>query len=429
MKLRLFLITGVSLSIFMLHGPTMAQMTCDDYLTHSTYARATVLKPALFEIIHREFDILMSEEKLSRLDQLVNGTGRITKKNQMEFIEAVAELDWVNDAQRKEASVLLGRKITFDQAIGLKMARALGRTEPGRNTELPGFSGNYTGDQIRRKDRILELAGFSISERFELMADKLVEDILSNYSAQNLFRDPPPTSAAQAEAMNDEVFRALNYESAAVSPGPRKDALSKSEARQLYDYLNNFPLFQELSTNKKYDPDGKTGFCFGRAFIADIESRRFGLPKGSIKKAWAVGEITTHITWRFHVTLIVKAEGGGWWTLDRFFQEGPLKLEEWFARMKKFNASGDLRLHVTESARFGPSNSQRYTKEELASAVYNDYFTTLLNYFHEKSIEQKNEKIAKAEAAARDATEMSDSTAAQKKVPWYLRIWRPKISR
>jgi hypothetical protein len=403
-------------------------MTCDDYLTHSTYARATVLKPALFEVIHREFDILMSEEKLSRLDQLVNGTDRITKKNQMEFIEAVSELDWINPAQRKEASVLLGRKITFDQAIGLKMARALGRTEPGRNTDLPGFSGNYTGDQIRRKDRILELAGFSIPERFELMADKLVEDILSNYSAQNLFRDPPPASAAQAEAMNAEVFRALNYEAAAVSPGPRKNALSKSEAQQIYDYVNGFPLFQELRTNRKYDPDGKTGFCFGRAFIADIESRRFGLAKGSIKKAWAVGEITTHIQWRFHVTLIVKAEDGGWWAIDPF-HEGPLKLEEWFARMKKFNAAGDLRLHITESARLGPSNSQRYTKEELASAVYNDYFTTLLNYFHEKSIEQKNEKLAKAEAAVRDATEMSDSTAAQKKDPWYLRIWRTKISR
>jgi hypothetical protein len=187
-------------------------------------------------------------------------------------------------------------------------------------------------------------------------------------------------------------------------------------------------LFKELRSNTKYDPDGKTGFCFGRAFIADIESRRFGLAKGSIKKAWAIGEITTDVQWRFHVTLIVKAEGGGWWAIDPF-HKGPLKLEEWFARMKEYNAAGDLRLHITESARFGPSNSQRYTKEELASAVYNDYFTTLLNYFHEKSIEQKNEKIANAEAAGRRVTEGSDSTAAQNKDPWYLRFWRRKISR
>jgi hypothetical protein len=85
----------------------------------------------------------------------------------------------------------------------------------------------------------------------------------------------------------------------------------------------------------KYDPKGIIGFCFGRSMAAHLLARQVGLREDSIRTLFAIGNlhVTADLTWRFHVTTVVKGQDGLWYALDPIMA-GPMPAEAWIAQVR-----------------------------------------------------------------------------------------------
>jgi hypothetical protein len=92
-----------------------------------------------------------------------------------------------------------------------------------------------------------------------------------------------------------------------------------------------------LDQLNKYDPQKLTGFCFGRAMAVHILARQRGLKPQSIKKQFIVGDLrgirAKETEWRFHLTTLVKGEGGKWYAIDPIFPR-VLTQTEWIEKTR-----------------------------------------------------------------------------------------------
>lgn len=361
---------------------SQAQNTCKVLFSKLPSDKIESLNLAIFN----EFGVTLSNAHLIKLDNLVNRGFSPKGASSRWFKSILRRLTVVNTLQKKEASAFLEREISDDQAKALRLARALGRTEAGKNPELFAFSENYTPDQIQRKDRILELAGFSLEERLALIGNKFVDDVLTNYTAENLYKDQDFQQPAQAQAMNKEVIREMNKEPIIDSEN-RKQSFEEQEVTEVYESVTRNPIVRLLRA-LKYDPNGRMGFCFGRAFVSHLEALRRGIAKNSVRKVVVVGRIKAvfgKTIWRYHIATAVRAKSGGWWVVDPFMGKA-VTLEAWYESMHQHDLNGSLRLYATEGSRFGPDESLRYTKAEFMYEGFNNYFKDVLNYFHLRSL-------------------------------------------
>lgn len=339
--------------------------------------------------IGNEFNLVLNDVNMAFIDKTVNRGVEITPQARAQFQTILKDLKIADSKLTKDVSTLLERTLTEEQATALKLARALGRTEKGENESLKAFSGNYTELQLERKDRILDLAGFSFEERAAIVGNKFVEDVLTKYTAENLIWDNTAKTPEEAVAMNNEVIKQMDAESAAEYSGKRINAIDKKTARNLYEEVTRHPVARLLKVNK-YDPEHKMGFCFGRAMTSHLEALHMGLDKNSIRKVFVAGSmkaIVGDIIWQFHVATAVKSSDGGWWVIDPFVGK-PVKLDQWYAKMYKQDTKGTLRLYVTEASRLGATDGAHYNRAHLMEDYYNNYFKDLIQYYRLKA---KNE--------------------------------------
>lgn len=345
------------------------------------------------DVVENEFNRVLTDSQMDLVDRLVNQRSELNLVEQKDFFKLLTAMSTHDVLQKREVELFLDRKVSDQEATALQFARALGRTEKGLNETLPGFGDNYTKEQIARKDRILELAGFSLSERVGLLGSKLVNDSLTRYAAENLYADQAKVTPEQATALNAEVLRQMQKIST-LNPGTgRKNSINASEAKYIYEEVTRNPVTRLLNV-KKYDPSGHLGFCFGRAMNSHLESLRMGVDNASIRKVYVVGQMKALVgdtVWTFHVATAVKNSEGGWWIIDPFFGKA-VSIEKWYARMHNHDVDGKLRVYVTEPQRLTAGKSLRYDKEHLLSSWYNGYFKNLFEYYAQKS---RNELPAK----------------------------------
>ncbi|MFM6929667.1 MAG: hypothetical protein ACKOX6_14460 [Bdellovibrio sp.] len=348
---------------------------------------------AYYETSHKfignEFNLLLNEPSMALFDRVVNKQSELNLADQKAFFDLLHDLGIQDKHQTRQAEALLSRKLSLEEATALRVARGLGRTEKGLREDLLAYSGNYTKDQLARKDRVLELAGFSLEDRMALQGNKLVDDILTRYTADNLIWDNVSEKPAQAVAMNREVLKQMKDLAEAKPQGTRKANLDAKEAKALYEEVTRHPVARLLNV-KKYDPNSQMGFCFGRAMTAHLEALSRGVAKESIRKVYVVGAMKAlvgDIVWQFHVATAVKSSDGGWWVIDPFFGKA-VKLEQWYDRMYSHDTKGTLRLYVTDSNRLGATSGGGYRKGHLMMDFYNGYFKDLFKYY---SLKAKNE--------------------------------------
>jgi hypothetical protein len=159
----------------------------------------------------------------------------------------------------------------------------------------------------------------------------------------------------------------------------RKMGITSVEARSLIAKIEQNPVTGMAKSNH-YDPDHHMGFCFGRAMTAHLLALEAGISNESILKFFAVGHFKSGGNdWRYHVTTLVRATNGDWWTIDSFFGY-PMRPAQWYEAMLKMDR-GDMNLFVTESKRFGPDGPLPYSRRDLSHPEYRGYFNDLLHFF------------------------------------------------
>jgi hypothetical protein len=198
----------------------------------------------------------------------------------------------------------------------------------------------------------------------------------------------------EAALANRQVLNELNSTAIANDNPKRLSGLEKVELDELFKRIKDNPV-TAICNRDKYDPKNiGIGFCFGRAIAAHIEALRMGLAKGSIKKAWAVGELNSDEgPWRYHVTTVVRGTDGTWWALDTLLNS-PVTIEDWYGKMKSFDAAGDMRLFVSEPQRFGPDSAKKYSPKQFSHPGYNNFFNDLMDSFQKEA----KEVLQKAQA-------------------------------
>jgi len=380
-----------TLSIIFSMSLASAQMSCEYALLGDAQSSRSALTK---EVIANEFNLVINDANVALVDRLVNKGIEPTAAERASFKQLLGDL-WLADKKlRRQVEYAIDHKVTNEQATALKLALAIGRNEIGRDYRLMGHFDNYTDVQIVRKDRVLELAGFSFEERARISSNRFLEDVLTKYAAENLVYDNVIKDPKVAVAMNEKVIAEMNVlAKQKTAKGRRLDALDAVQIDKIYEMLSRHPLAKFLN-GQRFDPQGSIGFCFGRAMTAHIEAMQMNLDQNSVRKVFVVGKmraIGSDITWQFHVATTVKNTQGGWTVIDPFVGK-PTSLEAWYDYMYKQDIHGTLRLYVTDATRLGATTSGRYNKAHLMSEFYNGYFEKVLEYYQLKSKGQLSEE-------------------------------------
>ena len=102
------------------------------------------------------------------------------------------------------------------------------------------------------------------------------------------------------------------------------DGASYQLIHSIWNETKNDPVAR-LDRLSHYDPEGLTGFCFGRAMAVHLKARAAGIHPDSIKKQFIVGDLKSSLTapteWRFHVTTLIKSDHGVWYAVDPIFNQ------------------------------------------------------------------------------------------------------------
>lgn len=387
--------------IFSFQSLTWAQ-TCGDlfsFRTESEKIRFKVFKSAF----QTEFGLKMIPEFEEAFRKFMNEpdefqTDQKSKNQIFGFFESKQLID---RQQRKLAEKILNRSLTDQQAVGIRAARVLDRDMD----LLEGTKSGISEEQaFELKQRFLKFFKFSEQEilslyESEILSDQLLKearfDILSSY-------DPNEITPEMLSAKNEAILKkARHFENeytwridklknkdpqfyAEVKAGKlKKAAVDQKEIQQIFDTvaLNSKTRVFSLW---KYDPQGKFGFCFGRALFVHLTALRRGVHKDSIKKVFVVGPMKGFLpgqTWGFHVATMIAKEGGGFWVVDPF--EGkPLTLDEWFEHNNSKSQDQRLRLFVAPASRFGRAGFNPVNGDHLYEG-YNNYFKDAMKNYKE----------------------------------------------
>ncbi len=130
----------------------------------------------------------------------------------------------------------------------------------------------------------------------------------------------------------------------AILENSKKDStgISLEEAQSLLKLTHDHHVVG-IDALEKYDRNQETGkrrhgFCFGRADFIYFELLKMGVPKSSIYKLFQVGAIYGDPTfgrpWSNHIVTIVRANTGGWYAIDPFYNEVTTPAK-WVARNRQ----------------------------------------------------------------------------------------------
>jgi hypothetical protein len=165
-----------------------------------------------------------------------------------------------------------------------------------------------------------------------------------------------------------------------------------------YVMMDHPVISMHWDTYIRYDPENKgIGFCFGRAMFANIELEYRQLDSDSIKKAFAIGPMTTggETSWSWHVTTIAQSfdeQGNEFWiAIDPV--TGVSTLREWYAEMfNDFSTDQKLKIYITEAGKFGPHPGS-YDEDHLDNEFYNDYFVDMMDWFSDEYEEGRYDEL------------------------------------
>lgn len=258
------------------------------------------------------------------------------------------------------------------------------------------FSANIHLAQARSQDDIQKVAAYYDQDtrqevRISFSDNQFRAFVASGYQGVNLedlhnwerYFDSPQTIRARG----DNEIRML-YNSLDPVPYGRRGFLSHAEIRQLRNTMNNHPVVG-AQASRQYDPNGSIRYCFGLAAYAHHLLLAVGVHPSAIRKATIVGPGN----WRsgdegFHMSTIVRAEDGHWYTIDRTFGQ-PMRIDQWFNHFYSRSSDQKLRLYITSPERFAPS-APRYTPTQLGidrpreRDVYRGYFHDMLAWVRDE---------------------------------------------
>lgn len=208
-------------------------------------------------------------------------------------------------------------------------------------------------------------------------------------------RDPNQT-IKQIEVENNRALRELrDWPWGSVN---RKKYITKDDAAKLLKGMVSDPVVGRNSW-QTYDPEGRFGFCFGRATWAWLEAIALGYDKSSIKKIFLIGPMKAGgIAWQFHVATAIRARGlirDQWLVIDSNFNT-IVTVEEFYEKYKAQSTDQKLRLIITEPQRLGPSSTTKFGpghyKNVMNDASYNQYFKDLISNLSGRINYQKTNK-------------------------------------
>jgi hypothetical protein len=166
--------------------------------------------------------------------------------------------------------------------------------------------------------------------------------------------------------------------------------LTLAKAKIALEAANDNPVVS-LYQYEKYDPDNRgIGFCFGRAMFVDLYLAINKFNRGSIKKAFVVGPMSSGdgIIWGWHVTTIAQAKDKSgkeiWLAIDPIVGK-ILEVTAWYKDMLKMSTDKKLRMYITEAGKFSQS-SYRYDYNNFNHPYYNNYFTDMLKWFESNNV-------------------------------------------
>ena len=310
-----------------------------------------------------------------------------------------------NENYASYISKLIARELSQREKSSLTFARLIGQNELDKTGMFPDPTNNfYTLDQIKRKDTVLKVVGFSPEERFEIMKSKILLNKILENDQFDLTRFSHTMSKENAEENNRRTIEALET----FIPSKdfrRRPYVKKSEANKIFrkGFFNPVASFFRVL---EYDPRGSIGFCFGRAMTMHIEALRFGLHESSVRKIFVVGDLDN---WQFHVATIVKGENKKWYVLDPFFLRA-VTIDTWVKRWKKKDQKGNMQIYITNAERLSAGSNHVYDFVDFYFSGYKNYFRDLLAYYDETLPKiRKNEKF-------------------KERLKIYLRIFKEKIT-
>ncbi len=159
--------------------------------------------------------------------------------------------------------------------------------------------------------------------------------------------------------------------------------LNWTEVNEVYNILTYDSKLRPLNL-VEFDPTSKFGFCFGRAFFANLILQHHGVHKDSIKKVFVYGPMSGGLFgWGFHVATMVAREDGGFWVIDPTHGK-PETLQEWFAHYEVASKDGRIKMDIAEGERFGRNFWGTPDMNELKGnygSVWNKIFGTEIQYF------------------------------------------------
>jgi hypothetical protein len=196
------------------------------------------------------------------------------------------------------------------------------------------------------------------------------------------FRDIPHSDSASAARWNANVLQSI-----ADIPLPNKpnraSAIDQEQASRLLDAVKNHPV-ASLSVIKKYDPDDRLGFCFGRAMAVHLEANALGIDQNSVRKLFAVGNLSDGKggNWNYHITTIIRASDGDWWAIDPIMDH-VMKVRDWYEIVRDQLDNGkNMQIYSTPPTRFARGVG-KYQKVDPYYFI-NIYLRDLIKSFKER---------------------------------------------
>lgn len=168
----------------------------------------------------------------------------------------------------------------------------------------------------------------------------------------------------------------------------RRSFLELDEVYDLFRDLNTNPLING-DLQDLYDPESKTGFCFGRATWVWLNAIRMGLTKEAIKKVFLIGPMNSYgRDWQFHVATAVRVRKKGfffdsyeWFVIDNNFS-GPRSVKFFYEHYLQDSTDKKLRLFISDPQRLGASNTMKFGPVHFRNpkndVEYNAYFKDML---------------------------------------------------
>lgn len=179
---------------------------------------------------------------------------------------------------------------------------------------------------------------------------------------------------------NQEDLRSF-LKSPSLQPSPA-DAGLAGAAEAILGSIKEHPVVGEKA-GRRYDPESRVGFCFGRAAFVHLDLLRRKIPASRIAKVFAVGKLYVGgVGWDHHVATMVRREDGSWLVIDSVAGR-LLSLGDWMKEVTTWDwkqKTPSLRFYVTDAVKFRTMPGA-YSDESLKWPEYKGYFLDLAKEF------------------------------------------------